>query len=221
MDQTRPHRSAGTRPDNRLDDRPGIPASPARTGAAAEGLQTARSPSTADDPHRPLLRRALQGWRWEDVDLLRYKQEGSAPFKDVTRQVLFAQAAGGAEWRYFEVAPGGWSTLERHEHTHSVMILRGRGRCLVGAQVHDVAEHDLIEVAPRTWHQFRAAADAPLGFLCLVSRERDRPQLPSASELAALRALPEVARFLDGADLAPAGPARPAPVLHPHTDPDA
>lgn len=183
--------------------------------------QAACSPRSAEDPQQPALRRAREGWRWDAVDLLRYKQEGSAPFKDVTRQVLFAQAAGGAEWRYFEVAPGGWSTLERHEHTHSVMILRGHGRCLVGAQVHDVAEHDLIEVAPGAWHQFRAAADAPLGFLCLVSRERDRPQLPSASDLAALRALPEVARFLDGADLAPAGPARPAPVTHPHTDHDA
>ena len=158
-----------------------------------------------------MLRRALPGGRWEAVELLRYKQEGSAPFKDVTRQVLFADAAGGAEWRYFEVAPGGWSTLERHEHTHAVMILRGRGRCLVGGQVHDVAEHDLVEVPPNAWHQFRAATDAPLGFLCLVSRERDRPQLPGPQDLAALRALPEVARFLDGRPDAGAELRRPPP----------
>jgi len=47
-----------------------------------------------------------------------------------------------------------------------------------------------------TWHQFRAAPDAPLGFLCLVSRERDRPQLADATALARLRSLPEVADFL-------------------------
>lgn len=161
--------------------------------------------STPDDPRphaaepcRPPLRRALPGYRWEAVDLLRYKDEGSAPFRDVTRQVLFADAAGGAEWRYFEVAPGGWSTLERHEHTHAVMILRGRGRCLLGDRVHEVAEHDLVEVPPLAWHQFRAAPDAPLGFLCLVSTVRDRPRLPQPEELAALRAVPEIARFLDG-----------------------
>lgn len=168
-----------------------------RPAARPAPLPTAR-PADAPSAQPSMLRRALPGFRWESVDLLRYKDEGSAPFRDVTRQVLFADAAGGAEWRYFEVAPGGWSTLERHEHTHAVMILRGRGRCLLGDRVQDVAEHDLVEVSPMTWHQFRAAPDAPLGFLCLVSTVRDRPQLPQTADLAALRAVPEVARFLDG-----------------------
>lgn len=147
----------------------------------------------------PTVRKARDGFQWEGVERLRYKDEGSAPFRDVTRQVLFADAGGSSEWRYFEVAPGGWSTLERHRHTHAVMILRGRGRCLVGTQVCEVAERDLVEVPPMTWHQFRAAPDAPLGFLCLVSRERDRPLLPSQDDLRALRADPGVAAFLDGA----------------------
>jgi len=33
------------------------------------------------------------------------------------------------------------------------------------------------------WHQFRAATDEPLGFLCMVTAERDRPQLPDAAEV--------------------------------------
>jgi len=144
------------------------------------------------------VRKAREDFHWENVETLRYKDEASAPFRDVTRQVLFAEAADGAEWRYFEVAPGGWSTLERHQHTHAVMILRGRGRCLVGEHVYAVAERDLVEVPPMTWHQFRAAPDAPLGFLCLVSRERDRPQLPDEPEMARLRTMPAVAAFLDG-----------------------
>ena len=142
------------------------------------------------------VRKAGDGFHWDRVETLLYKDEGSAPFRDVTRQVLFADAASGAEWRYFEVAPGGWSTLERHAHTHAVMVLRGRGRCLVGERVYEIAERDLVEVPPMTWHQFRAAPDAPLGFLCLVSRERDRPQLPDATTLSRLRGLPEVAAFL-------------------------
>lgn len=146
------------------------------------------------------VRKASEDFRWEGVEVLRYKDEGSAPFRDVTRQVLFADAADGAEWRYFEVAPGGWSTLERHEHTHTVMVLRGRGRCLVRERVFEIGERDLIEVPPMTWHQFRAAPDAPLGFLCLVSGERDRPQLPDEEALARLRAIPAIAAFLDGAD---------------------
>lgn len=142
------------------------------------------------------IRRALPGARWEDVETLRYKDAGSAPFRDITRQVLFGGDDLRCEWRYFEIAPGGYSTLERHEHAHSVMILHGHGACLVGDRVYPVAEHDLVSVPPLAWHQFRATADAPLGFLCLVNRERDRPQLPDDDDLAALRRTPEVDAFI-------------------------
>lgn len=129
---------------------------------------------------------ATGDFRWDAVDLLRYKQEGSAPFQDITRQVLFSQPDQACELRYFEVAPGGYSTLERHEHTHAVLILRGHGSVRLGESVQPVAERDLVTVDPLTWHQFHAAADAPLGFLCLVSKERDKPQLPSHDEAARL-----------------------------------
>lgn len=147
---------------------------------------------------RSIVRRAREGFRWDGVELLRYKDEGAAPFRDVTRQVLFDEAPAGTQWRYFEVAPGGHSTLERHEHTHAVLVLRGRGRVLVGDEVHPVGVHDLVEIGPMTWHQFRADAGEALGFLCLVASDRDRPRLPDEAELAALRANPAVAAFLDG-----------------------
>ena len=134
----------------------------------------------------PLVRRHAGGYRWEAVDVLAYKQEGAAPFRDVTRQVLFDGTDPPAQLRYFEVAPGGWTTLERHAHVHSVMVIRGRGRCLVGDRAWDLALHDLVTVPPMTWHQFRAAEDEPLGFLCLVASDRDRPQLPDEDEAAAL-----------------------------------
>ena len=132
------------------------------------------------------VRRHDGAFHWQGVDVLAYKQEGSAPFKDVTRQVLFDDAAMKAQLRYFEVAAGGHTTLERHEHVHNVMVIRGRGSCLIGDHVHEIGEKDLIAVPPMAWHQFRAAADAPLGFLCLVNQERDRPQLPGADEAARL-----------------------------------
>lgn len=126
-------------------------------------------------------------FRWSEVELLRYKQEGSAPFKDITRQVLFAQPDQACELRYFEVAAGGYSTLERHEHTHAVLILRGRGTVRLGETVHEIGERDLVTVDPLTWHQFHAAPDSALGFLCLVSKERDKPQLPDEAQRAALK----------------------------------
>jgi quercetin dioxygenase-like cupin family protein len=133
---------------------------------------------------------------WDDVEVLAYKEEGSAPFRTVTRQVLFEEAEHGCQLRYFEVAPGGHTTLERHEHVHAVLVLRGRGTVLIGDEVREIGEHDLCSVPPLRWHQFRAAEDAPLGFLCLVSSERDRPQLPSDDELAELRKNPAIAGII-------------------------
>lgn len=135
---------------------------------------------------------------WEGVERLAYKEEGAAPFKGITRQVLFADPEAAAELRFFDIAPGGRSTLERHEHVHAVMVLRGRGQCLVGTEVRDIAAHDLVTVPPMTWHQFRAAPDAPLGFLCMVDAARDRPQLPTDDDLRVLEADPAVAAFLRG-----------------------
>jgi len=122
---------------------------------------------------------ATGDYGWAGVERLRYKEEGAAPFRDITRQVLFAQPDQACELRYFEVAPGGYSTLERHRHTHAVLILRGRGTVRLGADEFPVEERDLVAVEPLTWHQFRADAESALGFLCLVSKERDRPQLPA------------------------------------------
>lgn len=136
-------------------------------------------------------------YRWDGVDVLQYKEEGSAPFRDVTRSVLFEDPEVGYQWRYFEVGAGGHTTLERHEHVHSVMILRGRGTALIGTHLYPFGTYDLFRVPPMTWHQFRASADEPMGFLCLVPSERDRPQLPAESDLRELRRKSEIATFLD------------------------
>jgi quercetin dioxygenase-like cupin family protein len=145
---------------------------------------------------RPPVRRQGADWRWEGVDSLRYKAEGTAPFRDVTRQNLFQDPASACDLRYFEVQPNGYTTLERHEHAHAVMILRGRGRVLVADRIFDVAAHDLVRIHPLAWHQFRAGAEEAFGFLCMVNAERDRPQLPSEDDLSILRRDPAVAAFI-------------------------
>ena len=124
-------------------------------------------------------------YRWNAVDLLRYKEDGTSPFRDVTRQTLFRRPDLRGELRYFEVAP-----------THAVMLLRGSGEVLVGENVFAVKTFDLVTVPPLTWHQFRAGTDEPLGFLCMVDAERDKPQLPDDGDFDRMRALPAVARFL-------------------------
>ena len=143
-------------------------------------------------PHRPQMGEG----RWDSVPVLAYKQVGAAPFRDVTRQVLFHDDALACELRYFEVAAGGHSTLEKHAHVHAVMILRGRGHCLVGDEVFEVNTQDLVHIPPSTWHQFRATSEAPLGFLCMVNTQRDRPQLPTAEDLAQIAESPVARDFV-------------------------
>ena len=149
-----------------------------------------------DTEQSPLFRPAKDGFRWEAVAHQPYKQDDSAPFKDISRQVLFHEHDLDCELRYFEVDAGGYSTLERHEHAHAVMILRGKGECLLGEEVRAIKPFDLVSIPSWTWHQFRATAGEPLGFLCMVNVQRDRPQLPSADELARLKNNPVVAAFL-------------------------
>lgn len=140
--------------------------------------------------------RREEGFRWEEVGVRAYKADDGS-FRDVSRQLLFGRDQElPFELRYFEVGPGGHTTLERHEHPHAVVVVRGDGRVLIGSEVRPVTPHDLVHVPPMTWHQFRAADEAPLGFLCLVSAERDRPVRPTEEELAALRSNPEVAGFI-------------------------
>ena len=142
------------------------------------------------------VRRFSAGFQWNDVDTVQYKSEGSAPFRDVTRQVLFSDADLACQLRYFEVQPEGYSTLERHQHVHAVMVVRGKGRCPVGDAVHELRTHDLVTIPAMAWHQFRAEGPEPLGFLCMVNAERDRPQLPTGQELQALQRDPAIAAFI-------------------------
>ena len=149
------------------------------------------------------IHRKAKDYRWEGVEELPYKEDDRALFKSITRQVLFSDPELQSELRYFEMAAGGFSSLERHQHMHAVLILRGRGHCLVGDKVRRVETHDLVTVPSRSWHQFRATSGEPLGFLCMVNVERDKPQLPSDSDIASLRADPDIAEFLlDGEKVA-------------------
>ena len=142
------------------------------------------------------IHRKAMAYRWEGVDELPYKEDDRALYKSITRQVLFSDPEMQGELRYFEVAPGGFSTLERHQHMHAVLILRGRGHCLVGDEVRPIDTRDLVTVPPMTWHQFRATKGEPLGFLCMVNATRDKPQLPTPEELSKLAANAEIAAFL-------------------------
>jgi quercetin dioxygenase-like cupin family protein len=135
-------------------------------------------------------------FRWEGVEMLAYKDEpGTArgmAWGGVSRATLVRAAF---EVRYFEIAPGGFSSLEKHEHVHAVFAVRGRGRALIGSEAVDLAPLDLAETAAFVPHRWMCVGEEPFGFLCTVDAERDRPQPVSDAEWEALRAEPLTAPF--------------------------
>jgi len=120
-----------------------------------------------------------QEFRWAGVPLREYKDRAGT-HQDVTRQTLLGDGSGEERLafitRYFEVQPGGFSSLELHQHPHAVVVLRGTGHVILGDRTHEIAPFDCVYVSPGTGHQFRATGPEPLGFLCIVDRVRDRPQ---------------------------------------------
>jgi quercetin dioxygenase-like cupin family protein len=154
-----------------------------------------------NDKHHRAFKSMPDGFRWESVEHKPYKEDERTLFADISRQTLFSRPDLAGELRYFEVAAGGYSTLERHEHVHAVLILRGGGQALVGDRVFTLGQNDLVTVPPMTWHQFRADAEQALGFLCMVDAVRDKPQLPSEADLAGLMSDPAVAKFFGSGTL--------------------
>jgi quercetin dioxygenase-like cupin family protein len=114
--------------------------------------------------------------RWDGVPAAEYKAPADH-WCGITRMVLVGDRgeSTGFALRYFEIAPGGFSSLESHAHEHAVVVLRGRGEVQLGDAVHDVGFGDAVYVAPHEVHQLRNRGTEPFGFLCIVDRERDTP----------------------------------------------
>jgi ribulose-bisphosphate carboxylase large chain len=116
------------------------------------------------------------GFTWEGVPVEAYKAPADH-WCGVSRTALAGERGEQTAFhvRYFEIAPGGYSSRERHRHEHVVVVLRGRGQVQLGDAVHHLGFGDTVYVAPHEVHQFRNTAEEPFGFLCIVDARRDRP----------------------------------------------
>ncbi len=140
-------------------------------------------------------------FRWEGIEPKVYKfSTGEARgmgWRGVQRFTLAGPPAIPAafELRYFELAPGGYSSFEKHRHVHFILVLRGRGRAVVGTQVFDLAPYDLLYVPPLVPHRWINEGEEPFGFLCPVDAERDPPQPLDDAEWEAIAADPLTAPY--------------------------
>lgn len=138
-------------------------------------------------------------YKWEAIPRKDYKTETQC-YKGVHRYSLLGEGKDEQELnfqtRYFEVETGGYTSLEFHRHPHSVIIIRGSGSMILGDEVKELGLHDVVYISPETLHQFHADRDEPLGFICIVDRNRDKPTLPDEHFLKEKVSSPEVLKKL-------------------------
>lgn len=120
-----------------------------------------------------MISRYRQG-EWDGVEVQPYK-DNPGGWMSITKQVLSSDMLAAFQLRYYEMAPGGYSSFERHEHEHCVVVLKGKGRVRLDGEWHEIGEHDVVRVAPQQPHQFANDGEEPFGILCVVDKERDRP----------------------------------------------
>ncbi|MCG8478401.1 MAG: cupin domain-containing protein, partial [Spirochaetales bacterium] len=70
------------------------------------------------------------------------------------------------------------------------------GHMLMGDDIRAVKAYDNIHIPSWTYHQFYAADDSPLGFLCTVNPQRDKPSRPDDQEIEALLSNPQIADWI-------------------------
>jgi len=115
---------------------------------------------------------------WSGIQTERYKSGGDE-WSDVVRQTLIGNHGESSKFhlRYFEIAPGGFSSFEMHSHEHVVIGIRGQGMCIVGNRKYKIGFLDTLYIRPRDPHQLRNFSDEPFGFFCIVNARRDRPKI--------------------------------------------
>jgi quercetin dioxygenase-like cupin family protein len=141
---------------------------------------------------RRVIRRTADGW-------VAVERAGYVPGVQtaVVRHTLIGDRKESAadpgpsqEVRYFSVPPGHVTRLEKHEHEHFVIVGEGVGHAIVGNEVYEIREHDVVYTAPWEIHQFVNRGTETFGFFCMVSAARDFSQELSSDELACLQASP-------------------------------
>lgn len=158
-----------------------FPSSTTTTGTTTSLVSACELPNPQGSQRLLEHLRFVSGFRWEGRSPIAYKAASDdLPFRDVSRTELIGSAGEQAAFdvRYFEIAPGGHSSLEKHVHTHVVIGARGSGTLISGDQRLTVVPFDVAYVPPLRVHQLVNQGAEPFGFFCIVDHDRDRPQKP-------------------------------------------
>lgn len=116
---------------------------------------------------------------WQGIKNEKYKT-GEGNWFNIARQTLIGNHGETTKFhfRYFEIAPGGYSSFEMHKHEHVVIGVRGKGMCIVKNKKYAIGFLDTLYIEPNAPHQLRNTFHEPFGFFCIVNAKRDRPKIP-------------------------------------------
>jgi len=136
-------------------------------------------------------------YRWSGVEVKKYKDENNT-WLDVCRQVIAGKYGEKTKFhlRYFEIAPGGYSTLEKHKHEHVVICVRGKGKAIAGDEVYEMNFMDVLYIGSNVVHQFVNDSNEPFGFFCIVDAKRDKPKLLTKKEILELLKNEKLSKFI-------------------------
>mmetsp|Transcript_65086 Transcript_65086/g.190917 ORF Transcript_65086/g.190917 Transcript_65086/m.190917 type:complete len:574 (+) Transcript_65086:72-1793(+) len=155
--------------------------------ASAPPKKVAKYETALSGDHSKLLKcRSLEGVlpegdasRWEGVPQVNYKPGDEATWSKISRTELIGVRGETQHFhtRYFEIAPGGFSTLEKHMHGHVVIALKGKGELRIKDKIVEMSLGDVGYTAPWDVHQLTCPCTAkePFGFVCVVNAARDKP----------------------------------------------
>jgi quercetin dioxygenase-like cupin family protein len=110
--------------------------------------------------------------RKADVEALAMAGEG---IDDVVKRVLVSPADGWDGWvmRLFDVQPGGHTPRHAHDWPHINFVAAGRGQLHLDGEDHALEAGSYAFVPAGLTHQFSAAPDEALSFVCIVPEEGD------------------------------------------------
>ncbi|MEM7304920.1 MAG: RuBisCO large subunit C-terminal-like domain-containing protein [Pseudomonadota bacterium] len=116
-------------------------------------------------------------FNWEGRESIQYKHTDELTFEGIRRVELIGKQGERTAFdlRYFEIESGGFSSLEKHHHTHVVIIARGQGEIKIGNKQYIAYKNDIFYIKPMTIHQLLNNQSDPFGFYCIVDRQRDKP----------------------------------------------
>lgn len=134
--------------------------------------------SSAKKANRCALYRHKGDMVWRGVSDEPYKTV-TGGWSDIIRRVLIGARGESTKFhvRYFEIAHGGASSLERHKHEHVVICVKGEGIVRTGKSRRKMGFMDVLYIPPDTVHQLTNPYKSPFGFLCIVDARRDKPKV--------------------------------------------